>query len=177
MIKDISAEASQQLSAIRHQNIGTLSLVYRESDIPKQPVISGLMIPRREKRMIDAVTFTSRKMPERSTEGYSVLRIFIGGGAPEMVKYDDEKLIEEVKRELAELLGINAVPQTWTAFCWQNGFPQADVGHLKRVDEIEKKLPPNLALAGSSYRGIAVPDCIRQGREAAGKLYLLLQGA
>ncbi len=171
LIKDISAEASRQLSAIRHQNIGTLSLVYRESDIPKQPVISGLMIPRREKRMIDAVTFTSRKMPERSTEGYAVLRIFIGGGAPEMVEYDDEKLIEVVKKELAELLGISAAPQTWTAFRWQDGFPQADVGHLKRVDELEKNLPPNLALAGSSYRGIAVPDCIRQGREAAEKLF------
>jgi len=157
MIEDISAEASQQLSMIRHQNIGTLSLVYLESDIPKEPVISGLMIPRREKRMIDAVTFTSRKMPERSTAGYAVLRIFIGGGAPEMVEFSDDKLIEAVQKELAELLGITATPQ-------------AEVGHLKRVDEIEKLLPPNLALAGSSYRGIAVPDCIRQGREAARKL-------
>ena len=171
LIKDISAEASQQLSAIRHQNIGTLSLVYRESDIPKRPIISGLMIPRREKRMIDAVTFTSRKMPERSTAGYAVLRVFIGGGAHEMVEYDDKKLIEAVKKELTELLDISAAPQTWTAFRWQNGFPQADVGHLKRVDEIEKNLPPNLALAGSSYRGIAVPDCIRQGRDAAEKLF------
>ena len=171
LIKDISAEASQQLSAIRHQNIGTLSLVYRESDIPKHPIISGLMIPRREKRMIDAVTYTSRKMPERSTEGYGVLRIFIGGGVPEMVEYDNEKLIEVVQKELAELLGISAAPLTWTAFRWQHGFPQADVGHLKCIDEIEKKLPSNLALAGSSYRGIAVPDCIRQGREAAEKLF------
>jgi len=171
LINDISPETSRRLSAIRHQNIGTLSLVYRKSDIPRQPVISGVMIPRREKRMIDAITFTSRKMPERSTEGYAVLRIFIGGGAPEMVEFGDEKLIEAVKRELAELLGISAAPQTWTAFRWQNGFPQADVGHLKRVDEIEKNLPPNLALAGSSYRGIAVPDCIRQGRETAEKLF------
>jgi len=170
MIKDISAEASQQLSSIRHQNIGTLSLVYLESDIPKEPIISGLMIPRREKRMIDAVTFTSRKMPERSTAGYAVLRIFIGGGAPEMVEFPDDKLIEAVQKELRELLGITAAPQTWTAFRWQSGFPQAEVGHLKRIDEIEKLLPPNLALAGSSYRGIAVPDCIRQGREAARKL-------
>ncbi len=169
MIKEISAEASQQLSAIRHQNIGTLSLVYRESDIPSKPVISGLMIPRREKRMIDAVTFTSRKMPERSTAGYAVLRIFIGGGAPEMVEFDNDRLIQSVQKELAELLGITAAPQTWTAFRWQCGFPQAHVGHLKRVDEIEKILPPTLALAGSSYRGIAVPDCIHQGREAARK--------
>jgi oxygen-dependent protoporphyrinogen oxidase len=109
-------------------------------------------------------------MPERSTAGYAVLRIFIGGGAPEMVEFSDDKLIEAVQKELAELLGITAAPQTWTAFRWQSGFPQAEVGHLKRVDEIEKLLPPNLALAGSSYRGIAVPDCIRQGREAARKL-------
>jgi oxygen-dependent protoporphyrinogen oxidase len=169
MIRDLAPEASQRLDAIRHQNIGTLSLVYRESDVPKEPYISGLMIPRREKRMIDAVTFTSRKMPERSTAGYSVVRIFIGGGAPEMVDFPDDRLLEATQKELGELLGIRAAPQTWTAFRWQNGFPQAEVGHLKRMDEIEKHLPANLALAGSSYRGIAVPDCIRQGREAARK--------
>jgi protoporphyrinogen/coproporphyrinogen III oxidase len=170
MIKELSAEASQQLITIRHQNIGTLSLVYLESDIPKEPIISGLMIPRREKRMIDAVTFTSRKMPERSTAGYAVVRVFIGGGAPEIVEFADDKLIETVQKELTELLGITAAPQTWTVFRWQSGFPQAEVGHLKHIDKIEKLLPPNLALAGSSYRGIAVPDCIRQGREAARKL-------
>lgn len=172
LIKEIAAEASRQLGEIRHQNIGTLSLVYRESDIPRDPIISGLMIPRREKRMIDAVTFTSRKMPERSAAGYAVLRVFIGGSAPEMVEFDNEKLIEVVKKELAELLGINAAPQTWAAFRWQSGFPQAQVGHLKLVDEIEKNLPSNLMLAGSSYRGIAVPDCIHQGREAAARMVM-----
>ncbi len=177
LIKDISTEASQQLSTMRQQHIGTVSLVYRESDIPAKPKVNGLMIPRREKRMIDAVTFTSRKMPERSTEGYAVVRVFIGGGAPEMVEYSEDRMIEEIKRELAELLGITAAPQTWKAFRWEHGFPQADVGHLKRVDEIEKLLPPNLTLAGSSYRGIAMPDCIRQGREAAAALSLYLQGA
>ncbi len=170
MIQEISPAAVQKLEAIRHQNIGTLSLVYLDSDIPSEPVISGLMIPRREKRMIDAVTFTTRKMPERSTAGYSVVRIFIGGGAPEMVDFSAPQLIEAVQKELAGLFGITAVPQTWTSFRWQNGFPQAEVGHLKRVDEIEKLLPRSLALAGSSFRGIAVPDCIRQGREAAAKL-------
>ena len=87
-----------------------------------------------------------------------------------MVEFDDERLIEAVEKELAELLDITAAPQTWKAFRWQGGFPQAHVGHLKRVDEIEKLLPPNLMLAGSSYRGIAVPDCIHQGREAAARL-------
>jgi len=172
MIRGLAPEASRRLDGISHQNIGTLSLVYRESDVPKEPYISGLMIPRREKRMIDAVTFTSRKMPERSTAGYSVVRVFIGGGAPRMVDFPDDQLLEATQKELGELLGIRATPLTWTAFRWQNGFPQAEVGHLKRVDEIEALFPANLALAGSSYRGIAVPDCIRQGRDAARKLTL-----
>lgn len=174
LIKGAAPEASRRLEEMRQQNIGTVSLVYRESDIPEKPIVNGLMIPRREKRLIDAITFTSRKMPERSANGYAVLRVFIGGGAPEMVTYSDEQLIAAIKNELAELLGITAVPQTWTAFRWEDGFPQAEVGHLERVDEIEKLLPPGITVAGSSYRGIAVPDCIRQGREAAAKISLNL---
>lgn len=94
-----------------------------------------------------------------------------------MVEFEDERLIEEVRRELASLLGIHATPLIWKAFRWQNGFPQAEVGHLQLVDEIEAHLPTGIALAGSSYRGIAVPDCIRQGREAAAALSLILKGA
>lgn len=176
LLQAISAEASQRLGELRQQSIGTLSLVYREADIPAQPVVNGLMIPRREKRMIDAVTFTSRKMPERSTAGYAVVRVFIGGSQPEIVICTDERLLAAVRAELADLLGITATPLTWTAFRWQDGFPQAEVGHLQRVDEIEKLLPANIALAGSSYRGIAVPDCIRQGRMAAEKINMSLRG-
>ena len=177
LLQGISLEASRRLGAMRQQNIGTLSLVYREADIPPEPVINGLMIPRREKRLIDAVTFTSRKMPERSAKGFAVVRVFIGGGAPNMVEYSDEKLLGAVKSELATLLNIRAEPLEWTAFRWQNGFPQAEVGHLERVDELETLLPKTIAVAGSSYRGIAVPDCIRQARAAAAKLSLALQGA
>lgn len=168
LVKDISAAASQGLGAIRHNHIGTVSLIYNESDLPKLD-INGLMIPRREKRAIDAVTFTSRKMPQRFSSGYAALRIFIGGGKPEVVEYSNELLLEMVQNELLELLGITVPPVAHKIFRWENGFPQAQVGHLELIDEIESHLPAHIALAGSSYRGIAVPDCIRQGREAVKK--------
>lgn len=170
LLKDLYPEVSRALAGIRHQNIGTVSLVYRVDDIPREPVINGLMIPRREKRMIDAITFASRKMPERFAPGYAALRVFIGGGAPEMVEYPDDQLLAMVQKELAELMNISTAPLAWKIFRWQNGFPQAEVGHLERIDALEKQLPQNIALAGSSYRGIAVPDCIRQGREAAERI-------
>jgi oxygen-dependent protoporphyrinogen oxidase len=169
LLKDVSEEASRRLGRIRHNHIGTVSLVYRESDLPKLD-INGLMIPRREGRAIDAVTFASRKMPQRFSSGYAVLRVFIGGSRPEMVEFDEAGLIEAVRQELLEVLDVSAQPQAYKIFRWQNGFPQAEVGHLELVDEIEGHLPANIALAGSSYRGIAVPDCNRQGREAVRKL-------
>lgn len=169
LVRDISARASALLETIYHNHIGTVSLVYKESDLPKLD-INGLMIPRREKRAIDAITFTSKKMPQRSSSGYAVLRVFIGGGKPEVVQYEEDALLAVVKQELASLLGITAEPKTYKVFRWENGFPQAQVGHLQLIDEIENHLPANLAIAGSSYRGIAVPDCIRQGRNAVQKI-------
>jgi len=170
LLKDISKKASEMLASIHHNHIGTVSLVYRMSDIPKDLDINGLMIPRREKRAIDAITFTSKKMPQRSSAGYAVLRVFIGGGKPEVVEFAEEKLMMVMRNELFDLLGITARPVTHKIYRWAHGFPQAEVGHLELIDEIEKYLPANIALAGSSYRGIAVPDCIRQGRNAVQKI-------
>jgi len=89
------------------------------------------------------------------------------------VEYSEEDLIEVVQKELLDILGITALPVAHKIFRWENGFPQAEVGHLELIDEIEKHLPTDIALAGSSYRGIAVPDCIRQGREAVKRISVI----
>ena len=167
LIADLAPETAARLREIRHENIGTLSLVYCESDLPAEPVINGLMIPRREKRAIDAITVTSRKMPERAQPGYVLLRVFFGGARPELVSLAEDELLQAVTAELQELLKIQAAPLGHALFRWEAGFPQAAVGHLERVDALEATLPQSLYLAGSSYRGIAVPDCIKQGRAAA----------
>jgi protoporphyrinogen/coproporphyrinogen III oxidase len=172
LLADLSPASATLLRQIRHENIGTLSLVYRDEDIPAKPVINGLMIPRREQRAIDAVTVSSRKMPQRSHPGYTLLRVFFGGAKPELVTYDDEKLLAAVRAELRDLLNIQAEPLAHDLYRWPAGFPQAEVGHLDRIDAIEASLPAGIVVAGSSYRGIAVPDCIKQGREAAKKVTL-----
>jgi len=69
--------------------------------------------------------------------------------------------------ELEDILGIGAQPYASAVFTWPESFPQAFVGHQALVDGIEALLPAGLWVAGSSYRGIGVPDCIRQGRQAA----------
>ncbi len=169
LLQETAPQSATLLGQIAHQNIGTASLLYRESDLPAKPVINGLMIPRREKQPIDAVTVTSRKLPSRSYPGYTLLRVFFGGAQPTLVEEEDAALLHTLQGALNRLLGLRAQPLASALFRWKQGFPQAEVGHLERVDAIEASLPPGVYLAGSSYRGIAVPDCIRQGRDAAQK--------
>jgi oxygen-dependent protoporphyrinogen oxidase len=53
---------------------------------------------------------------------------------------------------------------------------QYSVGHLERLRRIEARCQglPGLALAGNGYSGIGVPDCVRSGAEAAGRVSSLL---
>ena len=164
LLADVAPDTAVRLSEIRHEDSGTMTLVYHENDLPDKPSINGLMIPRREKRAIDAMTVTSRKMPERSHTGYAVLRVYFGGSRSEMIDYNDAQLLKAVSDELRHLVGIQAEPLAYTVFRWKAGYPQARVNHLKLVDEIEATLPEGIYLTGSSYRGIAVPDCIAQAR-------------
>lgn len=160
-------EAAGDLARIRHTNLGTMSLVYRQSDLKDVIPFRGLMIPRREQRAIDAVTWSSKKFPTYAPPGYALLRVFFGGARPDMVITTGATLQSVVQRELAALLNIKADPLATRTYRWPAGYPQADVGHLERVAAIEAALPPGLFVAGSPYRGLGVPDCIRQGQESA----------
>ena len=170
LLQDVAPASAAELARIPHVNIGTITLAFRETDLHLPRPVSGLMIPRREGRLIDAMTFTSLKFPDRAPAGYALMRVFFGGGAPYTIALSDEQLRDLVMYELGNLLGIRARPLGFDVRRWPNSYPQADVGHLDRVETIERNLPPGIALAGASYRGLGVPDCIQQGRDSAAAL-------
>ncbi len=167
LLKYVAPESATLLFQIRHENIGTVSLAYRSEDIAIPFELNGLMVPRREKRKIDAVTWTSAKPIDRAPEGYELVRVFFGGGDPTVAELPEEEIVRTARAELEDILGITAEPVHAEVFCWLKSFPQAEVGHLELVGLIEEQLPEGIYLAGSSFRGVGVPDCIRQGYDAA----------
>lgn len=169
LLAPVKSEAVELIGKIDHKNIGTATLVYERSQIELPYEINGLMVPRREKRRIDAVTWTTNKPMVRGPEGYEMLRVFFGGGDPSVVDLSEEELVAVIRTELADIFGITAAPIQSVVFTWPDSFPQAYVGHLELVDQIDSLLPAGIYVAGSSYRGIGIPDCIRQGRDAAQK--------
>jgi oxygen-dependent protoporphyrinogen oxidase len=167
LVEPLAPPAAALLAAIPHVPIGTVTLVFKTTDLPPNQNISSLMIPRREQRAIDAVVWTSQRMTWRVPAGYALLKVFIGGARPDMVAWEDAPLLKLVLAELNTFFGINAQPVLYRIFRWHDSYPQAPVGHLERVAHIEQALPPGIFVTGSSYAGVGVPDCIRQGQHTA----------
>lgn len=171
LLAGIAPQAGAGLNDIRYVSTGTLSLAFRRDEVSHPLNGFGLVIPRSEKRAINAVTWTSTKFEGRAPAGAILLRIFFGGSRrPEMMTKDDEQLLAIARDELKELMGIDATPLFHRIYRWYEANPQYDVGHLERVAAIEAALPPGIYVSGSPYRGIGIPDCVHQAQQTAARL-------
>lgn len=168
LLREAAPSVSSHLSAIGYASIGSIYLAFRRQDTPYSLNGYGMVIPRAEGRHIDGMSWTSSKWTGRAPANHILLRIFFGGPRTrDLIALDEGRLLAVARAEVAALLGIHADPLFHRVYRWNDGYPQYDVGHLARVDAIEAKLPPGLFVTGSAYRGVGLPDCIRQGQEAA----------
>ena len=167
LLTSTAPELATKLEQIRYVSTATVSLGYRRADVVDQHDFNGFgfMIPRSEGQQIAACTWSSTKFNDRASDEDVLLRVFIGGdGRGHLAEQPDEALLKLAKTTVAELMGLTADPLLSRVFRWPNGSPQYDVGHLGRVSEIETLVDkvPGLHLTGSAYRGIGIPDCIKQ---------------
>ena len=171
LLASLDPSLASDLQSIPYTSTATVSLAYRQKDVPRALDGYGYVIPRREGRRALACTWTSTKFPHRAPEGYALIRVFVGRAGQE-IPWNEHDLLELAKEELNLTLGITANPLLQRAFLWDKAMPQYNLGHpetLKRIDAALEK-HPGLALAGNGYRGIGIPDCIRSGELAVKKI-------
>jgi oxygen-dependent protoporphyrinogen oxidase len=173
LIEDFAPALAAELTAIEYVSTATVTLAFRESDLPRSLDGYGYVIPRREGRKALACTWTSTKFPHRAPEGYALMRIFVGrAGQEKQITWDDDALLEIAREELELTLGITAEPLLTRIFQWEKAMPQYNIGHPERLERINAALQyfPGLALAGNGYYGIGIPDCIHSGELAVAKI-------
>jgi oxygen-dependent protoporphyrinogen oxidase len=171
LIDDCAPELGRELASLRFVSTAVITMAYRMEDIPSDRPLDGfgVLIPPAEKRALIAVTWTSSKFEHRAPPGYALLRAFVGGYRDEERAFaPDDLLFGMARREFRHLFGIRAEPILARIYRWPQANPQYDVGHKDRVARIESYAAalPGLYLAGGSYYGIGIPDCIRSARRA-----------
>jgi len=168
LLSSVSPEAAGTLRTIRYVSTGTLSLAYKRDASVERLGGFGVLVPGSEKRPLNAITWSSTKFDHRAPEGHSLLRAFFGGSrSPGSMQLDDGELLRVVKRELRSIMGVAKEPLFHRVYRWERANAQYDVEHLRRVDAIERALPPGVWVTGSPYRGVGLPDCVHQGQMTA----------
>ncbi len=178
VLRMVSPELSAELAAIQYSSSITVGLGYDRDVRQSLPPGFGFLVPRSEGKKLLAATFVHNKFPHRAPEDRALLRCFFAGrNAEEVWPLSDAQIIGIVRNELQQILGpqisgLRAEPLFARVYKWKSAMAQYGVGHLDRLDRIERlrQQLPGLALAGNAYRGIGVPDCVRSGRDAAKQL-------
>jgi oxygen-dependent protoporphyrinogen oxidase len=164
LIRPWAPDIAQCLDAVPYGSVSIVYLAYREADVAHPLDGYGYITPRSEGRRVRACTWMSTKLPASAPEGHVLLRMFTDGTGEA-----ESELLRTVREEVREVLGIEADPLFHVVQRWPESIPQYRVGHVERMAGIEIGLRrhPGCFLAGAAYRGVGIPDCIRDGARAA----------
>ena len=130
----------------------------------------GFLVPPGSNNLLLAATFMDQKFPDRVPPGGRILRAFFGGvAANRLMRCGNDEIAAIARLELARILGPLPEPQVTVVRRWPNSLPQYAVGHLERMAELDERISSldGLWLLGNGYRGVGLPDLIRDARAAA----------
>lgn len=173
IIKDLDKETSRILKSIRYVSTAVVTLAFKKNDVGHTMNGTGFVIPRTEKKRMTACTWSSSKWEGRAPNSFTLMRCFFGRlGDEDILKLDDEALINAAHQELQEVMHLKSKAAKHWVCRWDKALPQYFVGHLDKLDALERSLKkwPGVFLAGAAYRGVGLPDCIKQAKDVVDQL-------
>lgn len=180
MLRSLSRAAADELSEIRHASSAVVNLLFPAAPLGLPEGGTGILVPSNAQMTISGCTWFSRKWPHLAAgDGRVTIRCFVGRGVREpALDLSDRDLAGVVIQELRAILPLIPEPVATKTTRWETGLPRYTVGHLDRVERIEKELGrfPSLRLAGASLRGSGIPDCIAQAERASAGVVAALRG-
>jgi oxygen-dependent protoporphyrinogen oxidase len=171
MLRDMDAEIARRLAGIEYSPIAVVGFGYRSLADALDGF--GLLTTTSSKQPILGVLWDSSIFPDRAPAGAKSLRAMIGGQRnPELVRQDDAGLIETARIGIRNTMGLDQDPDVTFVKRWDRGIPSYAPGHIANVDALFARLEkfPGLYLNSNAYRGIAMNDCARNGRELAERI-------
>lgn len=162
----------------RFKNSSLIS-VYVGFDVPDSVLPAdgtGFITANTDELSCNACTWTSRKWEHTSNSGNLLVRLFYKNSHPSyasLEKMEKEELLEIALGDIHKSLGISATPVASEVTKWADQMPNYLISHPKSVEALESKMAADysgIILAGCSYYGVGIPDCIQNGIDSARKI-------
>jgi protoporphyrinogen/coproporphyrinogen III oxidase len=170
ILAEVDSELAEKVGAIAYNKVAVVALGYQETDVPLKPDGFGFIAPQRSRRDILGVQWCSSIFPDRAPQGFVLFRALCGGwNRPDILDWDDDRIVSAVREELRLAQGIVVPPRFRHIVRWDRAIPQYHLGHLERVNWIEKRARQHagLHLTGNSYRGVSLNDCTLEAERLA----------
>ncbi|XP_025842063.1 protoporphyrinogen oxidase isoform X2 [Vulpes vulpes] len=172
-----AAPLAHALSAITAVSVAVVNLQYRGARLPVQGF--GHLVPSSEDPGVLGIVYDSVAFPEQdgSPPGLRVT-VMLGGSWLQTLEargglLSRELFQQQAQQAAATQLGLKEPPSHCLVHLHKNCIPQYTLGHWQKLEAAtqflaSQRLP--LTLAGASYEGVAVNDCIESGRRAAARV-------
>lgn len=154
----------------------SLTSIYLGFDIPDDELPAdgtGFIVAEDSDLHCDACTWTSKKWQHTSSQHQVLLRLFYKSTNPnydQIKNLNQYKLTEFALKDIEKSLGFHSKPSVVEVTKWNDLMPNYHLGHNKAVQSIKNQLNdhyPNIRLAGSSYYGVGIGACIKNGEDVA----------
>jgi oxygen-dependent protoporphyrinogen oxidase len=152
------------LKAIEYAPACVVSSAYERSKVSHDLDGFGFMVPRREGLQTICTFWNSSLFQMHAPEGRILMTSFAGRDVSSgLFTMPEEECAQTIEAENTRILGITGSPSDRMVWRSPRALPQYNVGHAKRVTEINDVLAalPNLYLAGNFLTGRSIGDCVQ----------------
>ncbi len=168
-------ERAFELMAMRTSSAAIVAFGFTAEQQVSWPKGFGFLVPDGEDSRLLAGTFSDQKYEHRVPVGGRLVRAYYGGidvaeDGSELPLWAMRDLhAANARAELERIVGPLPDPALTVERVWPRALPQYAVGHGERMAELTERMKSHgtLQLLGNGYRGVGLPELIRDGREAA----------
>ncbi|QDP39741.1 protoporphyrinogen oxidase [Radiobacillus deserti] len=168
----------EPLHQMKATSVANVALAFDASAIQKDIDGTGFVVSRNSSYRITACTWVHKKWPTSTPKGKVLLRCFVGKpDDQQVIDLSDKEIVEIALQDIKKIMNITGEPDFSVVTRWKQAMPQYSVGHKLRISSVREGMKqelPGLFLAGSSYEGIGIPDCIDQGKAAVEQVLTFL---
>ncbi|XP_073895152.1 protoporphyrinogen oxidase isoform X13 [Macaca fascicularis] len=184
--RGVSVLRGQPVCGLSLQAEGRWKVSLRDSSLEADHVISAIpasvlseLLPAEAAplaRALSAITAVSVAVVNLQYQGAHLpVQVMLGGSWLQTLEASGCVLSQELFQQRAQeaaatQLGLKELPSHCLVHLHKNCIPQYTLGHWQKLESARQFLAAHrlpLTLAGASYEGVAVNDCIESGRQAA----------
>lgn len=170
MLSDMAPGISELVGGIQYPALAVVCLGYSKEKAGSCLDGFGFLVPSRENRDILGTVVDSNIFPDRAPPGSVLFRSMVGGARKsQLAELPDEQLLDLVRSNLKDILGLSADPDFASIYRHEKAIPQYLVGHADRLAAIDRQLEtfPGLVMTGNAFRGVSLNDCVLNASKTA----------